>query len=352
MTDGHDLIVLGSGPGGYVAALRAAELGLRCLVVEKDEKLGGTCLHRGCIPTKALLHTAELLDRIREASKFGVESPEPVLDLAKAHEYKAGVVDRSAKGIDHLFRRAGVDTLRGTGHLLPDGRIRVEGRNETQELSSRFVLLATGSVPTQLSLAPVDGSRILDSNQILGLDEVPGSLAILGAGAVGVEFASIFTSFGSEVTLIEMLPRVLPIEDAEISAALERALRKRGMRILTDTRATRVESTEHGIRVEIDNDGASGAVEAERLLVAVGRTPRSRDVGLEAAGIEIDDRGFVRVDQYRRTARANVYAIGDLLATPQLAHLASAEGILAVEDMAGLEPRPIDLESLAGLVVA
>ncbi|MDX1385080.1 MAG: FAD-dependent oxidoreductase, partial [Thermoanaerobaculia bacterium] len=235
-----DLVIIGSGPGGYVAAIRAAQLGLGVTVVERDPHLGGTCLHRGCIPTKALLHTAEALDEIRSAEKFGVITGEPELDLARAHAWKTRVVRKNAKGIEYLFRKHGIEVAHGTGRLEGPGTVVVDGDGGSNRLEARHVMIATGSAPVSLPDVPVDGERVLDSDHILGLDRVPASLAVLGAGAVGVEFASIYASFGSRVTLVELLPRVLPLEDEDISAALEKALVKRGIEIRTGTAARSV----------------------------------------------------------------------------------------------------------------
>jgi dihydrolipoamide dehydrogenase len=341
MSDPRDLVVIGSGPGGYVAAIRAAQLGLAVTVVEKDPFLGGTCLHRGCIPTKALLHTADLLEEARGGAELGVTCAEPRLDLAKAHQHKSKVVRRNAKGIESLFRKNRVEVVHGRGRLDGARRVVVDGDGGERTLDTRHVLIATGSTVRTLPFLPFDGKRVLSSDHILELASVPARLAILGAGAVGVEFASMFASFGSKVTLIEMLPRVLPLEDEEISAALEKSLARRGIEILTGTGAAGARVAEGGVVLEL----ASRSVEADVVLVAVGRRPVTEDLGLEAAGVELE-RGFVRVDRFMRTAAPEIYAIGDVVPTPQLAHLASAEGILAVEHMAGRDPRPIDYDQV------
>ncbi|HYL06764.1 MAG TPA: dihydrolipoyl dehydrogenase [Thermoanaerobaculia bacterium] len=352
-----DLIIIGSGPGGYVAGIRAGQLGLKVAVVEKDPKLGGTCLHRGCIPTKALLHTAALLDEIRGVAEHGIQVSAPTLDIARAHDRKRKVVDKNARGIESLFKKYKVTgMLQGTGRLVGPHQVEVDGKDGKRVLSTRFVMIATGSVPRDVPIAPADGERVLNSDHVLLLERVPKSIAVLGAGAVGTEFASLYASFGSEVTLIEMLPRILPIEDEEVSAELERALRKRKLKVLTGARLTGAERTETGVRLSVERQDASrragGAapaaerpetIEAELLLSAVGRRPVTEGIGLEELGVELE-RGYVKVNPLMQTNLPHVYAIGDVVNTPWLAHVASAEGILAVEHMAGKTVRPINYD--------
>ncbi len=345
MSEKRDLIVIGSGPGGYVAAIRAAQLGMRVAVVEKDPSFGGTCLHRGCIPTKALLHTAELLEEVRRAGEFGVEAGDPRLDMEKAHAYKDRVVDKNAKGIEYLFKKNKIEPIHGRGWLIGANDVAVEGDGGTATYSAANVLVATGSVPRELPVAATDGERILNSDHILRLGRVPESLVVLGGGAVGCEFASIFAAFGAQVTIVEMLPRLLPIEDEEISKELARAFRKRGIKSLTGTKLAGVERTEAGLRLALEGDGDPAPLEAEMLLVAVGRAPVTSGLGLEDIGIATE-KGYIQVDGRMRTNVPGVYAIGDVVPTPWLAHVASAEGILAVEQMAGLEPRPLDYDQV------
>jgi dihydrolipoyl dehydrogenase len=354
-----DLIIIGSGPGGYVAGIRAGQLGLKVAVVEKDPKFGGTCLHRGCIPTKALLHTASLLDEIRGVAEHGIQVPAPTLDIARAHDRKRKVVDKNARGIEALFKKYKVTgMMQGTGRLVGPHQVEVDGKDGKRVLSTRFVMIATGSVPRDVPIAPADGERVLNSDHVLLLERVPKSIAVLGAGAVGTEFASLYASFGSEVTLIEMLPRILPIEDEEVSAELERALRKRKIKVLTGARLTGAERTATGVRLTLERQGKAGTpktpetpqtsetpliIEAELLLSAVGRSPVTGGIGLEALGIELE-RGYVKVNPLMQTNLPHVYAIGDVVNTPWLAHVASAEGILAVEHMAGQPVRPINYD--------
>ena len=344
MPEARDLIVIGSGPGGYVAAIRAAQLGMKVTVVEKDDRYGGTCLLRGCIPTKALLHTADLLDQVREAERFGVQVGEVSVDIGKAQQYKRGVVDKNAKGVQFLFKKNKIEGVRGYGRVVAPNAVEVSRGGESKTLEATHILIATGSVPRDLPFARPDGEKILNSDHILELERVPESLIVLGGGAVGCEFASIYTSFGSEVTLVEMLPRLLPIEDEEVSKELTRVFRKRKIRSLTSTKMASVETTGGGVTLVLEVEGKEPhTLEAEMLLVAVGRAPVTDGLGLEALGVELD-RGYVGVSEVMRTAVPSIYAIGDVVNTPWLAHVATAEGILAVEHMAGESIRPINYD--------
>ncbi|HZF13678.1 MAG TPA: dihydrolipoyl dehydrogenase [Thermoanaerobaculia bacterium] len=338
-----DLVVIGSGPGGYVAGIRAGQLGLKVAVVEKDPKYGGTCLHRGCIPTKALLHTAEVFDEIKDADDLGITVAAPALDIAKVHARKRKVVDRNARGIEGLFKKYGTTGLHGRGRLVGAHEVEVEGPEGKTVYSAKHVLVATGSVPRDIPIAKADGERILNSDHILELERVPATLAVLGAGAVGTEFASIFASFGTKVTLIEMLPRVLPIEDEEVSAELEKHLKRRGIKVMTGTKLTGVDRTETGVLIHLDGSTGPVDVEAELLLSAVGRRPVTEAIGLEELGVQLD-RGYVQVNPLMQTAVPHIYAIGDVVNTPWLAHVASAEGILAVEHMAGQAAKPLNYD--------
>jgi dihydrolipoamide dehydrogenase len=337
-----DLIIIGSGPGGYVAGIRAAQLGLKAAVVEKDPKFGGTCGLRGCIPTKALLHTAAVMDEIRDAGDLGITVADPVLDIVKAQDRKQKVVDSNAKGIDYLFKKNKVTGLHGIGRITGPHEVEVEGPDGKKTYGAKFIMIATGSVPRDVPIAPTDGERILNSDHVLELKKVPATLAVLGAGAVGTEFASIYTSFGTKVTLIEMLPRILPIEDEEVSAELQKALRKRGIEVMTGTKLLSAEKTESGVVLRLEG-GKKDTVEAEMLLVAIGRKPVTENLGLEALGIELE-RGYVKVNAQMQTAVPHIYAIGDVINTPWLAHVASAEGILAAEHMAGQTVKPINYD--------
>jgi len=342
-----DLTVIGSGPGGYVAAIRAAQLGLKTALVEKYPALGGTCLHIGCIPTKALLHSAEVLETARTAARFGVKTSGVTLDLAGVHKHKSDVIRRQAKGVEFLMKKNGITVVQGVGRLKGPKQVEVSGgAGGAQTIATRNILLATGSVPKMLPDLKVDGTRVITSNEALGLEFVPKSLIILGAGAVGVEFASIYSRFGSSVTMVEMLPRILPLEDEEVSAEMQKAFRKRGIEIRVGTKVESVKVGAKGVEVQVRSEkGGAETLKAEMLLVAVGRRPLTDGLGLEGTKVELD-RGYVKVDARMRTGDPSIYAIGDLIPTPAYAHTASHEGIVAAEAIAGREPEPIDYDQI------
>jgi dihydrolipoamide dehydrogenase len=340
-----DLTIIGSGPGGYVAAVRAGQLGLKTAVVEAYARPGGTCLHWGCIPTKALLHSAEVFETAGHASRFGVKISGAEVDLPGVQRYKGKVVEANAKGVEYLLKKNGVSLLHGRGRLAGPGRVEVSPPDgEAFLLETRHSVLATGSVIRGLPGVSFDGKTIINSDDALGLTEVPASMIVLGAGAVGVEFASIYRSFGAEVTLVELLPRLLPLEDASLGAELEKAFKRRRIASRTATRVTDVVAADPGVRVRAEKGGETLELESAVLLVAVGRRPAIDDLGLESTGVKLDERGFVEVDEMMRTGEPGVYAIGDLLATQALAHVASHEGIVAVEHAAGASPRPLDYD--------
>lgn len=341
-----DLTVIGSGPGGYVAAIRAAQLGLKTAVVEFAPRPGGTCLLWGCIPTKALLHAAEVLEASRHAGRFGVKVAAGELDIEGLHKYKDKVVTSNVKGVEYLFKKGGITLVPGRGRLSGPGKITVaQPDGVTKTLATRFTIVATGSVIRGLPGVEFDGEQIINSDHALGFKKVPASLVVLGAGAVGVEFASIFATFGAKVTVVELLPRLIPIEDAALGAELERAFKKRGLSVHTGTKVEKVVREKDRVTVTASKDGKPVQLEAEVVLVAVGRRPLTEDLGLEAMGIKLD-RGFVEVDGLMRTAAANVWAIGDIVKTQALAHVASHEGIVAVEDAAEAEPHPVDYDKV------
>jgi dihydrolipoamide dehydrogenase len=328
-----DLVILGGGSGGYAAALRAAELGKSVVLIERD-KVGGTCLHRGCIPTKALLHAGEIADQARESSHFGVNATFEGIDMAGVHKYKDGVVNKNHKGLVGLIKSRGIQIVEGEGRLTGPKTVTVNGDTYT----GANVILATGSYSRTLPGLELDGQRVIASEHALQLDHVPTSAIVLGGGVIGVEFASAWKSFGTDVTIVEALPHLVPLEDEASSKLLERAFRRRGIAHKLSARFERVEHTDTGVRVHLEG---GDTLEAELLLVAVGRGPSSADLGYEEQGIALD-RGFVVVDEYCRTSVDGVYAVGDLIPTLQLAHAGFGEGILVAEHIAGLPVVPID----------
>ncbi len=332
-----DLVVLGGGSGGYAAALRASELGMTVVMVEKD-KVGGTCLHRGCIPTKALLHSAETVDVIKEAAQFGVNGTFESVDMPKVNAYKDKVVEGLFKGLSGLVKSRKIEVVQGHGRLVSPTAVEVDGRT----IEAKHVLLATGSVPRSLPGLEIDGSKVITSDDALKMDTIPGSVVILGAGAIGCEFASVWRSFGAEVTVVEALPHLVPLEEESSSKLLERAFRKRGIKQELGARFEKVETTDSGVTVHLEG---GKTVEAELLLVAIGRGPVSQDLGYEQVGLEME-RGFVKVDEYCQTSVPTISAVGDLIPTLQLAHVGFAEGILVAERLAGLAVTPVDYDGV------
>ncbi|MBO0808922.1 MAG: dihydrolipoyl dehydrogenase, partial [Actinobacteria bacterium] len=333
----YDIVILGGGSGGYACALRAAELGKKVALIEKD-KVGGTCLHRGCIPTKALLHAAEIADQSREAAGFGVRASFDGIDVPGVHKYKDSVVDRLWKGLQGTISSRGVETVIGDGRLVSPTAVQV---GDTVYEGSH-VVLATGSEPRSLPGLAIDGERVITSDDALRLDRVPRSAVILGGGVIGVEFASVWRSFGAEVTIVEMLPHLLPPEDESSQRLLERAFRRRKIGFQTGARFEGVKEAADGVSVSLEG---GKTIEAELLLVAVGRGPVSAGLGYEEAGVTTD-RGFVVVDEYCQTSVPTISAVGDLTPGLQLAHVGFAEGILVAERVSGLDVTPIDYDGV------
>ena len=340
-----DVTIIGSGPGGYVAAIRAGQLGLKAAIVEKDTRLGGTCTLRGCIPTKQMLMSAHIFEQMQHAADFGVEATGIQLAFANVQKRKDKVVLKNSKGIEYLMKKNKVTVFKGTGRLGLPGRVEVtDAEGKKQTLLSKNIIIATGSVVRPIPGFETDGKQVVSSDHILELKEVPKSLIVMGCGAVGVEFASVYSRFGADTTIVELMPQIVPLEDEEVSKELERSFRKRGIKSLVGTKLEKLEKTPTSVKVSGKNSkGEDVNLEAEMLLVAVGRMPYTQGLGLEGTKIKVD-RGFIQVDQYQQTAEKGVYAIGDVVPTPLLAHLASKEGIVAVEHMSGQKDvRPINL---------
>jgi dihydrolipoamide dehydrogenase len=346
----YDVVIIGAGTGGYVAAIRCAQLGKKVAVVEKQKALGGTCLIWGCIPTKALLEHAHALKVIRDAKEWGVTLPSaaPAIDMNQVQSRKDRIVTGLTRGVEFLFKKNKIDWIKGTAHLAGKGKVDiVEG--EKQTLEAKEIVIATGSSARSVPGIEIDRTRIITSDEAIGLKDVPKSLVIMGSGAVGVEFASIYRRFGSEVTIIELLPRLVPVEDEAISAELEKSFKKQGIKALTGTKVTKAAAGTNGVDIEARTpDGGTQKLSADLLLVATGRGPVTAGLGVEEAGIAME-KGYVKVDDLYRTSVPNVSAIGDVITMgsgvhPQLAHVSSAEGILVAERIAGEDVRPINYD--------
>jgi dihydrolipoamide dehydrogenase len=344
----YDVAIIGSGPAGYTAAIRGAEYGLKVALIEKSNVLGGTCLHVGCIPTKALLFNAEIWDYLKNAAEFGIEGiGTPKLNWAAVQARKTAIVDKHTKGLGFLMKKHKITTIEGYGRLTgaaTEGVHSVEvaaADGTVSQLKAKNVILATGSAAKMMPGLQAD-DRILTNIEILAIGQVPKSLVVIGAGAVGVEFASIFRSFGTEVTILEFLPRMVPVEDEEISKELTRLFKKRGIDVNTGAKVEKVEKTADGVKVTYtDANGKSQVKEAEKVLVAVGRLPLTENVGLEKTKIELE-RGFVKVNEAQETAEPGIFAIGDIVAgLPQLAHVGAMSGMVAVAKIAGREFHPV-----------
>ncbi len=347
-TPQYDVAVIGSGPGGYVAAIRAGQLGLKAALIEKDGKYGGTCLHVGCIPTKALLFNAEVYDYFKHAREYGIVCGDFSVDWSAVQARKNKIVKRLAQGIEFLLKKNKVETIQGVGHLAGPGRVRLsDGKGEAREIAAKSIILATGSEAKMLPGLEPDGRTILTNKEILDLEAIPKSLVILGAGAVGVEFATLFQRFGSKVTVVEILPRAVPLEDEDISAELEKSFRRQGITVRTGVDVQEVTKSGKGVSVGFTGpDAKAHTLEAETCLVAVGRAPNTQGLGLETTRIQLE-RGFIKVDRFMQTGEPGVYAVGDVVAaTPLLAHVASMEGIVAVSHAAGQAVEPINYQQV------
>ncbi len=349
----YDVAIIGSGPAGYTAAIRGAEYGLKVALIEKTNVLGGTCLHVGCIPTKALLFNAEIWDYLKSAAEFGIDGVEtPKLNWGAVQARKTAIVDKHTKGLSFLMKKHRVSTLSGFGRVTGPAQNGVHTVELTaadgavSQIEAKNVILATGSAAKMMPGLKAD-DRILTNIEILAIGQVPKSLVVIGAGAVGVEFASIFRSFGTEVTILEFLPRVVPVEDEEISKELTRLFKKRGIDVNTGAKVEKVEKTTDGVKVTYtDANGKPQVKEAEKVLVAVGRLPLTENVGLEKTKIELE-RGFVKVNEAQETAEPGIFAIGDIVAgLPQLAHVGAMSGMVAVAKIAGREYRPVQRDRI------
>ena len=338
-----DVAIIGTGPGGYVAAIRAGQLGLKTAVIEKDARYGGTCLLRGCIPTKALLRDAHLLQEVKKATQQGLfRTGDISVDFSKIQDRKRDVVDKMAKGVDFLLRKNKVTVFKGYGSVLTPTKIAVKGNGVSTEVNAKNIIIATGSEAKSLPGYNFDEQNILSNVGILDLKDIPKSLLIVGSGAVGVEFASIYNSFGTKVTLIEVLPSIVPVEDEEVSKELKRVFTKKGIEVFTKAKLESAKVKDGGVEVTFQTEkGEAKKYAVEKVLMATGRGPNTANIGLDKIAVAMD-RGFVKVNQNMETNVKGVYAIGDVTPSPLLAHVASHEGIVAAEAIAGKHPAPIN----------
>ncbi len=354
MSDPYDLIVLGSGPGGYVAAIRAAQLGLRTAIVER-ENLGGICLNWGCIPTKALLRSAEVFHQMKHAADYGLSADNVTADLAAIVKRSRGVAGQLNRGVTHLMKKNKIDVHMGSGKLLGGGKIAVEAEGKSIELAARHIIIATGARARELPAAKSDGKRIWTYRHAMVPGELPSKLLVIGSGAIGIEFASFYNDLGSQVTVVEMMDRVVPVEDADVSAFLEKALKKQGMTILTSASVGAIEVTANGVKAAIKSqDGSETSHEFSHVIVAVGIVPNLESIGVEELKIALDKRGHLQTDPYGRTNAPGVWAIGDCTDGPWLAHKASHEGVTAAEAIAqelgnaSVHPHALDRRNIPG----
>jgi len=338
MESNYDLVVIGSGPGGYVAAIRAGQLGLKTAIIEKEE-LGGVCLNWGCIPSKSLLKNAEILSYLNRAEEFGLKMDNFHADYSVAIDRSRKVVDRNTKGVAFLLDKNKVDHIPGTGKIVGAGKVEVAPDGSV--LEAKHIIVATGARPRSIPPLPIDGEKVITSRESIVLSDLPASIVIVGGGAIGVEFAYIYKMYGVQVTIVEMLPRLVPNEDEDISAQLERAFKRHRIDFLTGAGVTGVDTTGPGVTVTVEKDGAPQTLECDKVLVAIGVQPNVEDLGLETVGIATDRTGII-VDEKMATNVGGIFAIGDVTGKLPLAHVASAQAVLAVENIAGLETQPLD----------
>ena len=338
MDSNYDVVLIGAGPGGYVAAIRAGQLGLKTAVVEK-EALGGVCLNWGCVPSKSLLKNAEVVSYFKRADEFGLKMDNFSADFSVAMDRSRKVVDRNTKGVAFLLDKNKVDHIQGTGKIVGVGKVEVSPDGNVIE--AKNIVISTGARPRSIPPLPVDGDKIITSRESITLSDLPESIIIVGGGAIGVEFAYIYKTYGVDVTIVEMLPRLVPNEDEDVSAQLERAFKRAGIEVMTGTGVTGADTSGHGVKVTVDKDGTTQVLECAKVLVAIGVQPNVEDLGLETVGIATDRTG-ITVDDHMATNVPGIYAIGDVNGKMPLAHVASAQAAVAVEHIAGLETQPLD----------
>jgi len=347
LAEQFDVTIIGSGPGGYVAAVRAGQLGLKVAIIEKEKgaKMGGTCGLRGCIPTKALLQSAHLFQKAGHFADYGIKIENLGFDWTQVQNRKSAIVDKNAAGVTYLMKKNKITVFNGFGKITGKGKVEVtDDAGKKQTIETKNTIIATGSVVKPFPGFETDGKQVVNSDQILELDRVPKSMIVMGSGAVGVEFASVYARFGCETTVVEFMPRIVPVEDEEVSKELARSFKKQGIKVETGIKLEKLEKSKKGVKATGKNDkGADVSFEAEMFLVAVGRMPYLENLGLENTKVKVSERGTVEVNEFCETGEPNIFAIGDVIATPWLAHLASKEGIMVVEKIAGKKVEPINM---------
>ena len=346
MAQSFDVAVIGGGPGGYVAAIRAAQLKLKTVVIERD-KLGGVCLNWGCIPTKALLKNAEIFDKLKHGAEWGIKVENPQFDFGRIIKRSRDVADQMSSGIDFLMRKNKITAINGEARITKDKKIHVKREGGEDTIEAKHIIVATGARPKSLPGVEIDKDRVISSRQAMSLNAVPKTLTVVGAGAIGSEFAYFYAVLGTKVTVIEYMDRILPIEDHESSKVVSRAFQKSGMKIITGAAVEKVEKSKNKTKVTYKKDGKEHTVESERTLMAIGVTGNVENVGIEDLGVEIV-KGHIKTDDMYRTNVEGIYAIGDVIGPPWLAHVASAEGVVCIDNIAGLEPQPVDYDNVPG----
>ncbi|MGB2757911.1 MAG: dihydrolipoyl dehydrogenase [Acidimicrobiia bacterium] len=345
MAEQFDVVVLGGGPGGYAAALYGAAAGLHVALVE-EARVGGTCLHRGCIPAKELLQTAEVLRSARSAAEFGVTVGEPSVDLAVSQQRKHRVIDRLVSGLEGLLKGRKVTVIPGTGTILDAASRHVRVSDGTELLAKQGLILATGSTPRSLPELQFNGTTVLSSDHVLEMTEIPERVAIVGGGAIGCEFASLLGELGSKVTIVEALPQLLNGCDRDVAQVVVRSFKKRGIDCVTSARIRAISQVGSALELEYDVESGTRTLQIDKLIVSVGRSPRTEGIGLEAGGVTLDSRGFIEVSPWCETSMEGIYAVGDVVGTPQLAHVAFAEAIVAIKSILGEDPTPVDYDKV------
>ncbi len=342
----YDLLIIGGGPGGYVAAIKGAQLGLIVGLIERD-KVGGACLHKGCIPTKALIQSTHLYELFKKSKEFGITTKGVSADFSEFHRRKQTIVNRLFSGVEHLLKKNGVDLFKGSGQIAAPGKVLVKDGSKTiEEISAENIIIATGSSPVVFKGLPHDKKNVLTSDDILELEEIPSSLLIIGGGSVGIEFAYIYNALGSEVTVIEVMDEILPTSDKDVGSALNRSLSKRGIKFLTQTELRLIEIMDCAVETTIKRDnGKTEKLQSEKVLLAMGRKPEIEDSGLEALNLQFNGR-FIAVDENMHTNQSGIYAIGDVIGPPLLAHVASAQGLFVANYIAGMDYPPINNKTI------